>query len=84
MHMIQLDNVALHYRIQGDPSGKPIVFANSSIAEAHSHVWRQSWWGTIQLARFTFATKAEPARKPASKDELIGCQPRPARQNCWS
>ncbi len=29
MHMIQLDNVALHYRIQGDPGGKPIVFANS-------------------------------------------------------
>ncbi len=29
MHMIQLENVALHYRIQGDPAGKPIVFANS-------------------------------------------------------
>ena len=29
MHMIQLENAALHYRIQGDPSGKPIVFANS-------------------------------------------------------
>jgi 3-oxoadipate enol-lactonase len=29
MEMIKLGDVNLHYRIEGDPGGKPIVFANS-------------------------------------------------------
>ena len=29
MHMIQIDDVILHYRVDGDPDGKPVVFANS-------------------------------------------------------
>ena len=29
MHMIQIDDVILHYRVDGDPGGKPVVFANS-------------------------------------------------------
>lgn len=29
MQMIQLDDVVLHYRVDGDENGKPVVFANS-------------------------------------------------------
>ena len=29
MQMIQIDDVVLHYRIDGEPNGRPVVFANS-------------------------------------------------------
>ena len=29
MHILKLDDVAVHYRVDGDPAGKPVVFANS-------------------------------------------------------
>ena len=29
MHIANLDGVSLHYRVDGDPEGAPVLFANS-------------------------------------------------------
>ena len=64
MEMIMVGEVNLHYRIEGDPRGKPIVFANSlgtdfrlwdKIIPLLPHPWR--CWG-MRSSRFVFLLNA--------------------------